>query len=72
MKAALPYLLLSCLFALPAQAQEPAEQPIAVAWRDKAPYHYNENGIDKGSLLLRAKQLFARLNRAIAALPKTP
>lgn len=60
MKAALPYLLLSCLFSLPAQAQEPIEQPITVAWRDKAPYHYNDNGIAQGFLLLRAKQIFAQ------------
>ncbi|MDP3847462.1 MAG: transporter substrate-binding domain-containing protein [Pseudomonas sp.] len=60
MKAALPYLLLSGLFALPVLAQEPAEEPITVAWRDKAPYHYNDNGIAQGFLLLRAKQIFAQ------------
>jgi polar amino acid transport system substrate-binding protein len=60
MKAALPYLLLSCLFALPAKAQLPTDAPITVAWRDKAPYHYNENGIEKGFLLLRAKLIFSQ------------
>ena len=62
MKAALPYLLLSSCFALCAQAhaQLPADAPITVAWRDKAPYHYNDNGIAQGFLLLRAKQIFAQ------------
>lgn len=60
MKAALPCLLLSCLFSLPAQAQESTQPPITVAWRDKAPYHYNDNGIAQGFLLLRAKQIFAQ------------
>ena len=62
MKAVLPSLLLSCLFALPASAQEsmPTQAPITVAWRDKAPYHYNDNGIAQGFLLLRAKQIFAQ------------
>jgi uncharacterized protein (TIGR02285 family) len=32
---------------------------ITVAWRDKAPYHYREKGIEKGFLLERAKQVFA-------------
>lgn len=56
MKVTLLCLLLSCLFTLPARAQE----PITVAWRDKAPYHYKENGVEQGFLLLRAKQLFAQ------------
>lgn len=60
MKAARPYLLLSCLCALPAQAQPRTDAPITVAWRDKAPYHYNDNGVDKGFLLLRAKQIFTQ------------
>ncbi len=34
-------------------------QTITVAWRDKPPYHYTENGIDKGFLLERARQIFA-------------
>lgn len=36
-----------------------AAEPITVAWRDKAPYHYLENGIERGFLLLRAKRIFA-------------
>ncbi|MDO9321224.1 MAG: transporter substrate-binding domain-containing protein [Pseudomonas sp.] len=60
MKAALSYLLLSCLLGLQAQAQEPVDKPITVAWRDKPPYHYNENGIAQGFLLLRAKQIFTQ------------
>ena len=34
-------------------------QNITVAWRDKPPYHYSENGIDRGFLLERARQIFA-------------
>ena len=34
-------------------------QTITVAWRDKPPFHYIENGTEKGPLLLRAKQVFA-------------
>ncbi|MBS7726050.1 transporter substrate-binding domain-containing protein [Pseudomonas lalucatii] len=37
-----------------------AAEPITVAWRDKAPYHYRENGRAQGFLLLRARRLFAR------------
>jgi len=33
--------------------------PITVAWRDKPPYHYIENGVPKGFLLARARQVFA-------------
>ncbi len=36
-----------------------AAEPITVAWRDKAPYHYLDNGIERGFLLLRAKRVFA-------------
>lgn len=32
---------------------------ITVAWRDRPPYHYTENGVDKGVVLERAKQVFA-------------
>lgn len=31
---------------------------ITVAWRDKAPYHYMENGVEQGFLLKRARQVF--------------
>ena len=36
-----------------------APSPITVAWRDKPPYHYMENGVAKGFLLARAQQIFA-------------
>ncbi|MES3020313.1 MAG: transporter substrate-binding domain-containing protein [Pseudomonadota bacterium] len=36
-----------------------AAAPLTVAWRDKAPYHYVENGVDQGFLLARAKAVFA-------------
>lgn len=32
---------------------------LTVAWRNKPPYHYFENGVEKGFLLDRAKQVFA-------------
>jgi polar amino acid transport system substrate-binding protein len=34
-------------------------QTITVAWRDKPPYHYTDNGVDKGPMLLRVKEVFA-------------
>ena len=34
-------------------------QTITVAWRDKPPIHYTENGVDKGPVLERAKKVFA-------------
>ena len=54
--SALLALSISLLGALSASAQE----TITVAWRDKAPYHYRENGVAQGFLLLRAQQVFAR------------
>lgn len=54
--SALLALGISLLGALSASAQE----TITVAWRDKAPYHYRENGVAQGFLLLRAQQVFAR------------
>lgn len=35
-----------------------AAATITVAWRDKAPQHYVENGIEQGFLLKRARQVF--------------
>jgi len=35
-------------------------EPITVAWRDKPPYHYIENGEPKGFLLERARTVFAQ------------
>jgi len=37
-----------------------ASPPITVAWRDKPPYHYTENGEAKGFLLQRAQDVFAK------------
>ena len=37
-----------------------ASPPVTVAWRDKPPYHYTENGEAKGFLLLRAQDVFAK------------
>ncbi|MFZ6767910.1 hypothetical protein ACO0LM_12590 [Undibacterium sp. Di26W] len=36
-----------------------AEDPITVAWRIKPPHQYIENGVEKGILLDRAKQVFS-------------
>ncbi|PWF55320.1 hypothetical protein C7C56_002460 [Massilia glaciei] len=36
-----------------------AAAPLTVAWRDKAPYHHTENGVERGFLLARAKAVFA-------------
>jgi polar amino acid transport system substrate-binding protein len=33
--------------------------PLTVAWRNKPPLHYKENGVEQGLLLDRAKQVFA-------------
>ncbi|RZT11061.1 conserved hypothetical protein [Duganella sp. CF402] len=45
--------------ALMGDAAWSAPTPITVAWRDKPPYHYTENGLAKGFLLARAQQVFA-------------
>jgi len=36
-----------------------AAQPLTVAWREKAPYYYVEDGLEKGFILAYTKQLFA-------------
>jgi uncharacterized protein (TIGR02285 family) len=36
-----------------------AETPVTVAWREKAPYYYMEDGVAKGFMLERARQVFA-------------
>jgi uncharacterized protein (TIGR02285 family) len=51
---ATPLLLAAVLAAAPAFAQ-----PVTVAWREKAPYYYLEDGMEKGFMLAYAKQLFA-------------
>ncbi|MBB2493427.1 substrate-binding periplasmic protein [Aquipseudomonas ullengensis] len=55
MKARLAFLSLLCIF--PGLAL--AADPITVAWRNKAPYHYVEQGVEQGFLLERARQVFA-------------
>lgn len=35
-----------------------AAPPITVAWRDKPPYHYLENGVEQGFLLARTRDIF--------------
>lgn len=45
------------LFALSTAVQAWAA-PLTVAWRDKAPYHYMENGVAQGFLLDRARRIF--------------
>lgn len=53
------WIVYACALAA-AQAQAQSQGPvITVAWRDKAPYHYTENGVDKGILLERMKKVFA-------------
>lgn len=39
-----------------------AAESITVAWRDKPPYHYREEGHERGFLLHRAKRVFALAN----------
>ena len=40
-------------------AAPPPAPPITVAWRDRPPYYYTENGVDKGAVLISSKQVFA-------------
>src|SRR4051812_31647867 len=51
--------LLAGALALAAAAPQVRAQTITVAWRDKPPYHYVENGVEKGILLARARQVVA-------------
>jgi uncharacterized protein (TIGR02285 family) len=44
------------LLAIPAFATEPA---VTVAWREKPPYYYTENGVEKGFMLAYGKEVFA-------------
>ncbi|KIF80215.1 substrate-binding periplasmic protein [Noviherbaspirillum autotrophicum] len=57
MKSAAAALFFLSIPALSSAAPAPAA-PITVAWRDKAPYHYMENGVEQGFLLKRARQVF--------------
>ncbi|MES2299593.1 MAG: transporter substrate-binding domain-containing protein [Pseudomonadota bacterium] len=47
--------LAQCVLCVAASAAAP---PLTVAWRDKAPLHYVENGVEKGVLLERAHRVF--------------
>jgi uncharacterized protein (TIGR02285 family) len=52
--------LLAGLLPIVAQAaQTTTIAPITVAWRNKPPMHYTENGVEQGYLLERAKRVFA-------------
>ncbi len=48
------------LLAMPAFASEsPAASPVIVAWREKPPYYYMEDGVEKGFMLEYGKEVFA-------------
>lgn len=47
------------LIAAGSTASALADTPLTVAWREKPPYYYFENGVAKGFMLERAKQVFA-------------
>lgn len=48
------------LLAIPAFATEPAATPaVTVAWREKPPYYYTEDGVEKGFMLAYGKEVFA-------------
>jgi uncharacterized protein (TIGR02285 family) len=55
--------LLAGLLPIAVQAAQATQSavtaPITVAWRNKPPMHYTENGVEQGYLLERAKQVFA-------------
>jgi uncharacterized protein (TIGR02285 family) len=60
--------ILALSLALPALAAPPA---ITVAWRDKPPYHFVENGEEKGFLLERSRKVFelAKVNATFVREP---
>lgn len=48
------------LLAIPALASElTSSGPITVAWREKPPYYYTEDGVEKGFMLAYGKDVFA-------------
>lgn len=47
------------LLAAVSAAAAVAEPTLTVSWREKPPYYYYENGVAKGFMLDRAKQIFA-------------
>jgi len=50
--------ILAVLLGLSGAAMAGGPAPITVAWREKPPYYYTENGVAKGFLLERARQIF--------------
>jgi polar amino acid transport system substrate-binding protein len=52
-------LLLLAMLATPV-ADAVAVEPLTVAWREKPPYHYTDNGVEKGFLLARGKLIFEK------------
>ncbi|NVM77237.1 uncharacterized protein (TIGR02285 family) [Duganella sp. SG902] len=53
-----PPLLAGLCAALLGVAVHAAPTQYTVAWRDKPPYHYIENGVPKGFLLARSREIF--------------
>ncbi|MES2152417.1 MAG: transporter substrate-binding domain-containing protein [Pseudomonadota bacterium] len=53
-----PLSRLTLLAAALLAASVAAAQEITVAWRDKPPLNYLENGVEKGPLMVRARQVF--------------
>jgi uncharacterized protein (TIGR02285 family) len=50
---------LAAVAILHGQVSMAAEPPITVAWREKPPYHYTDQGMPTGFLLDRTRQIFA-------------
>ncbi|MFZ6749983.1 hypothetical protein [Undibacterium sp. Ren11W] len=57
-KTDMKQIVLGCLLLFVNSATSAAEEVVTVAWRIKPPHQYLENGIEKGNLLERAKQVF--------------
>lgn len=56
----LAVLPLQALLAMPAFAQDSAASgPVTVSWREKPPYYYTEDGVEKGFMLAYGKEVFA-------------
>jgi uncharacterized protein (TIGR02285 family) len=49
---------LAALLGLSGAAMAAGAEPVIVAWREKPPYSYTENGVAKGFLLDQARQIF--------------
>ncbi len=55
----LAFLLTAACLGGAAATSASAANVITVAWRDKPPYHYRENGVAQGFLLQRTREIFA-------------